>query len=58
VVFPRAQRWRGSQRKPLDGGANDVPVSRICQDIQIDLREMLGEVDVPAPSRRVSDIAL
>ncbi|MDG2519387.1 putative membrane chloride channel (bestrophin family) [Lysobacter sp. OAE881] len=42
----------------FDGGANGVPVWRICQDIQIDLREMLGEVDVPAPSRRVSDIAL
>jgi len=47
-----------SSENPFEGGANDVPISRICQDIEFDLREMLGEAGVPSPARQASDIAL
>lgn len=47
-----------STENPFEGGANDVPISRICEEIEIDLREMLGESNVPAPSRQASDIAV
>lgn len=47
-----------ASENPFEGGANDVPISRICQDIEFDLREMLGEADVPSPARQASDIAL
>lgn len=34
---------------PFQGMANDIPMLSLCRTIEIDLREMLGEVDLPAP---------
>jgi hypothetical protein len=36
-----------STENPFEGNANDVPISQLCQMIEIDLREMLGETDLP-----------
>jgi putative membrane protein len=47
-----------STENPFEGGANDVPISRICQEIEGDLREMLGEVEIPSRSRDESDITM
>jgi len=47
-----------STENPFEGGANDVPITRICQEIEGDLREILGEVEIPARSREESDITL
>lgn len=43
---------------PFEGGANDVPISRICEEIESELREMLGETHVPMPTRLAGDIAV
>jgi putative membrane protein len=44
---------------PFEGGANDVPITQICREIEGDLREMLGEVEVgPRPGVEAADIAL
>lgn len=32
---------------PFENGVNDIPMTAICRTIEIDLREMLGEKDVP-----------
>jgi putative membrane protein len=32
---------------PFDNAMNDVPLNAICRTIEIDLREMLGETDLP-----------
>jgi len=32
---------------PFQGMANDIPMMSLCQVIEIDLREMLGETDLP-----------
>jgi putative membrane protein len=32
---------------PFEGLGNDVPMLAICRTIEIDLREMLGERDLP-----------
>lgn len=37
-----------SSENPFEGGANDVPISQMSRSIEIDLREMLGETDLPA----------
>ena len=32
---------------PFSGMANDIPMLSLCRVIEIDLREMLGETDLP-----------
>ena len=34
---------------PFEAGYNDVPISFIARAIEIDLREMLDEENIPAP---------
>lgn len=34
---------------PFEGTYNDVPITSISRAIEIDLREMLGEANIPAP---------
>jgi putative membrane protein len=46
-----------SSANPFEGGANDVPISQICRDIEIELRRSLGESDLPAPLPAINDIA-
>ena len=47
-----------STENPFEGGANDVPITRISEEVEIDLREMLGEQGVPAMARATGDIAM
>ncbi len=47
-----------SSANPFEGGANDVPISRICAGIEIDLRLMLGEAGVPERTAPASPIVL
>jgi putative membrane protein len=34
---------------PFQGMANDIPMMSLCRTIEIDLRQMLGETDIPPP---------
>ena len=34
---------------PFQGMANDIPTLSLTRTIEIDLREMLGETDIPGP---------
>ncbi|KGQ19789.1 Membrane protein-like protein [Lysobacter dokdonensis DS-58] len=47
-----------STENPFEGGANDVPITRICEEVERDLREMLGEIGLPAPSQLERGIAM
>jgi len=47
-----------STENPFEGSANDVPISRICRAIEIDLREIIGETEVPPPLKVENDIAV
>ncbi len=38
-----------STENPFEGSANDVPITRICQEIESDLRDMLGQSPAPLP---------
>ncbi|MER9328670.1 bestrophin family ion channel [Mesorhizobium sp. M0488] len=46
-----------SSANPFEGNANDVPISQICRDIEIELRAGLGEANLPKPLLPVNDIA-
>ena len=34
---------------PFEGTYNDVPITSIARTIEIDMREMLGDSDIPKP---------
>ena len=41
---------------PFDNQENDVPIAAICRSIEIDLRQLLGEVNTPKPLQPVADV--
>jgi putative membrane protein len=43
---------------PFEGSSNDVPMAAISRSIEIDLREMLGETDLPEPLKPVNNILM
>ena len=49
---------RREHRNPFEGNANDVPISQMCRTAEIDLREMLGETDLPPPLEPRNNIVL
>lgn len=46
-VFTSLEQVGESTENPFEGGANDVPISQMSRNIEIDVREMLGETDLP-----------
>lgn len=57
-VFTSLEQVGESAENPFEGGANDVPISQISRTIEIDLREMLGETDLPPALTPVNNIVL
>ena len=43
---------------PFEGLSNDIPMLSLCRTIEIDLREMLGETDLPEPIKPINDTIL
>lgn len=43
---------------PFEGSYNDVPISTIARSIEIDLREMLQDVDIPGPLPAINGFQL
>ncbi|MCE7040164.1 bestrophin family protein [Dyadobacter sp. CY312] len=57
-VFLVLQQIGESTENPFEGNANDVSITQISRNIEIDLRDMLGEKDLPAPMAPVNDILM
>jgi len=47
-----------STESPFEGSANDIPISHMCRTAEIDLRDMLGELDLPLPLEPTNNILL
>lgn len=47
-----------SSSNPFEGGPNDVPISQICISVENELREMLGEQNIPVRSPNDKAIVL
>jgi putative membrane protein len=43
---------------PFENGVNDIPMTAICRTVEIDLREMLGEKDIPSRIYPVNNIIM
>lgn len=47
-----------SSEDPFENFINDVPMTALCRTIEIDLRQMLGETEVPEPIGPENDILM
>lgn len=47
-----------SSVNPFEGSANDVPITQISRTIEIDLKDMLDEANLPSPITPVNNIVL
>ncbi|HCK20858.1 MAG TPA: hypothetical protein DHW15_01455 [Bacteroidetes bacterium] len=43
---------------PFEGLGNDIPMMSLCRNIEIDLREMLGEQDLPSKVQAVNQVLM
>lgn len=57
-VFMTLQQIGESTENPFEGNANDVSITQISRNIEIDLRDMLGEKDLPAPLAPMNNILM
>ncbi|CCH54448.1 UPF0187 protein [Fibrisoma limi BUZ 3] len=57
-VFVSLDRVGDSSANPFEGGANDVPISNISRTIEIDMRDMLDETNLPAPITAQNNILM
>lgn len=57
-VFTSLEQVGESTENPFEGGANDVPISQMSRTIEIDMREMLGETDLPPAVQAVNNLVL
>ncbi|MCW3162482.1 bestrophin family protein [Chryseobacterium oryctis] len=46
-IFLVLEQIGESTENPFEGNANDIPITQISRNIEIDLREMLGEKNLP-----------
>jgi ion channel-forming bestrophin family protein len=46
-VFTSLEQVGESTENPFEGSANDVPISQMSRAVEIDIREMLGETNLP-----------
>ena len=55
-MFTSLDQVGDSTANPFEGGANDVPITMISRRIEIELREMLGDKDLPPPIEATNGI--
>jgi putative membrane protein len=57
-IYTSLDRVGESTENPFEGNANDIPISQMSRMIEIDLREMLGENQLPASLEPENNIVL
>ncbi len=57
-VFHTIDRIGTSSENPFEGAASDVPITSLSRTIEIDLREMLDEENLPAPTPTHNNILM
>lgn len=57
-VFISMERIGEASENPFEGCANDIPMASISRTIEIELRELLGEENLPSPIQAVNNIIL
>ena len=57
-VFVMMELVGDYSENPFEGLGNDIPMLSLCRTIEIDLREMLGETNLPAPIEVKNDVLM
>ncbi|HEX8329147.1 MAG TPA: bestrophin family ion channel [Hymenobacter sp.] len=57
-IFLTMERVGESTENPFEGSANDVPITALARTIEIDLRELLDEMEIPAALQPVNNILM
>ncbi len=57
-IFFTMERVGDTSENPFENGINDVPMTAICRTIEIDLKEMLGEENIPEKIQPVNNILM
>lgn len=57
-IFMAMEKVGESTENPFEGGANDVPITSMSRTIEIDLREMLDEKELPPALTPVNNILM
>ena len=57
-IYNTIEQIGDMSENPFENAINDVPMTFICRNIEIDLREMLGETDLPEKLTAVDDVLL
>lgn len=55
-VFQTMDFVGDASEDPFEAGMNDVPMNALCRTIEIDLRQMLGETELPPGEQPVGDV--
>jgi len=55
-VFNVIERVGHTSENPFENQMNDVPMTSICRSIEIDLRELLGETELPPKVEPIDDV--
>ena len=58
MAFLLTKQLGAELRDPFEGQPNDTPMTALCRSIEIDLRQQLGERDVPSPIQPVDGVLL
>ena len=57
-IFYTMETVGDSSEDPFENFINDIPMTALCRTIEIDLRQMLGETDLPEPIKPENDILM
>ncbi len=57
-VFMTMEQIGEASENPFDNGLNDIPISTICRNIEIDILEMLDETNLPEKLEPVNNVLL
>ena len=57
-VFTSMEKVGESTENPFEGNANDVPITAMSRTIEIDLKDMLDEDDLPKPLTPINNILM
>jgi len=57
-VFYTLEMIGEATENPFEGSANDVPITSMSRGIEIDIRQLIDDTDIPPPFEWKNDIVL
>lgn len=57
-VFHTMEKIGENTENPFEGGPNDVPITDLSRGIEIDIRQLIDDTDIPQPYKWKNDIVM